>query len=200
MIDKLAYKLADYVVANDPEADREMLAYGFDLFLQEAVTVALAVLIALPLGIPIEVLLAYAVYQFMRRHAGGPHAKSHLGCVVTSLVILFGPGLIVTQLALRLPILAMPFFYGVDLTMIILYAPGDTDVMPIEGADKRRRLRRLAGIELTVLFGISLLCWSWFPGWSQVIVWVATIVCLLLHPWGYKIFGCRRSAFEAAGH
>ena len=189
----LSENIARHIVRNDDTADLDVLTYGYELILQEVVVILAAMLLALPLGISLQVLVTIAAYALMRRYAGGLHAKHRIVCFTTSVLIDFGPAFFFIKTGAVPSLPALGVLYVLDLALLLRYAPGDTDIRPVRNPAVRRGMKRSAVLVLTLFFGAALLLRGRWPAYTGVLAVTATVVCCFTHPWAYRLFGCRRS-------
>ena len=191
MIQFLANRMADYVVKNDETANQEVLSYGFQLLLMAFVTYAVVLISAYILGVFREMLIAIGAYILMRTAVGGCHANSRTVCLITYSGILYSSIFLAGVLTLSwYVILAL---YLVNIALLVLYAPGDTDQQPMV---RWRLTRKICGlIFLSCLFVLSLILQDMRME-TNILLFVSTATCILLHPYIYKIYGCKRSQYR----
>lgn len=183
--------MADYVVKNDETADQEILAYGFQLLLMAFVSYAVVLSSAYLFGVFREMLIAIGAYILMRITVGGCHANSRIVCLITYSGILYSSILLAGILTLSWHVVLL--LYLVNITLLILYAPGDTVQQPMI---QNRLARKIFGLFfLSCLFALSLLLQDMRME-TNILLLVSTATCILLHPYIYKIYKCERSAYS----
>ena len=188
MIQALANRIADYVVRNDQTADQEVLAYGFGLLLMSIATYLTALTSALILGVFREMLIAMAVYMLMRFTIGGSHANHRAICFIVYTGTLYLCIFLAATLSLN--VYAVMSLYLVNVILLIMYAPGDTVKQPMV---RWRQTRKVAGLLiLSCLFIASFLLRSMRIE-TNILLLMSTITCVFLHPFIYRISGCKRS-------
>lgn len=81
----LADNIASFVCKSVPaeEENHEIYTYGIELILSSAINLTLVLTTALVFGKFFETLCFLGTYILIRRYAGGVHAKTHLGCILS---------------------------------------------------------------------------------------------------------------------
>lgn len=194
MIHYLAEKTARHLTKGDESADYDVLLYGYELIFQEVAVVLLAMLIALPLGLLVHLPIAIATYYLLRRYAGGTHAQHRALCIATSVLALFGPAFVFVHTELRLSLPAMLLLFAADAALLLLYAPADTEIRPVQDPAVRKRMKGMALLVLVAYLLFALLINRWRSDFASLVLVVATIVCCLTHPLAYRVYGCKKSA------
>lgn len=193
MIKYIAARLAAYVARNDESADYEIVLYGFDLILQETFIILAAMAIAIPLRIVPQVIVGWLSFLALRRYAGGTHAKHRAVCIVSSVLALFAPALVFSapHRFLGAPILAG--LVALDCCLLLLYAPADTEIRPVQTPIKRRDLKAKAVGVLLLLAVLAFALYRRSPHMASLVVTMATIVSVYTHPLLYWVYGCKKS-------
>jgi accessory gene regulator B len=186
----LSRKLAGYVVKNDETADYEVIQYGFELLLQEYITLIAALALSIPFGLFLSVLLAILVFSPCRVIMGGAHAQTRLICISTYFVLIYGS--CIGARFITLPLFAYIALYIVCIILAIAYVPADTQEMPYIGDKTKRKLFACAC--LTVYYAIALLIRGRFPSYAVIIALLTTIVAVFTHPIIYRLYGCEKSS------
>lgn len=70
--------------------DEALYQYGYQIMLEKAIAILMTIAVALILNAWVEVLVFCASFISIRIYAGGFHAKSIIGCLILSLVMLVG--------------------------------------------------------------------------------------------------------------
>jgi len=191
LIQSLANRLANYVVKNDETANQEVLSYGFQLLLMAFITYAVVLISAYLLGVFKEMLIAIATYILMRTTIGGCHANSRTVCLITYSAILYSSIFLADALILSWYVILVLYF--INVILLFLYAPGDTIQQPIV---QRRFIRKILGLVfLSCLFALSLVFQDMRIE-TNILLFVSTATCILLHPYIYKAYGCEKSLYN----
>lgn len=193
MIKSLSLSIAKYIVKTENDADLEILAYGYELILQEIVVIIVSICLAAPFGIVPHILLSSVLYDLMRSVAGGLHASNRIACILTSVLIIFGPALIFTRSGVVFPAGWIVPLFALSFILIMRYAPADTDIRPVTDAIKKRTMKRSAVTILAIAFLLACATYPYSSAFSAVFAFIPAMVGLLLHPASYRVFGCRKS-------
>lgn len=171
----------------------EIINYGLYLWLSDIIKLTLILSAAYFLGVIKLTIVFIICYSLLRVFAGGSHAKTFWGCLITNSVIIFGS---VYLSLIPLPInpvvlvmLVMPFC---SLTLY-LYAPADHENKPIVSKKQRKRLKISAYIVLFIEYLISISIPE--NTVSNTIILSTFFVCLGMLPFTYKIMGSRHGSY-----
>lgn len=177
----------------EPEK-REVIEYGVYMTVSEIVKIGIILLLALVLGIVPYVFGVIAIYGIQRTFLGGIHAKTHLACIITHSVIVFGIVALsfvstVDRLYLLVPVVPFAYFTAYK------YAPADLPQKPVKSKRQRRQLRIGGFILLTALFAAS-----YFTGqlWSNIILFTVFVQAALMTPLAYRLSNNKYGREEAS--
>lgn len=162
MIDKFCQYLTNKIRKEMPEVDderAEIIMYGLQNIIGELPKGIIILLIAYFLGIFKLTLMAVLIIAPYRCCSGGVHMKTHIGCIVYTLTLysgsaLLGKYVVLTGIAKYLTISIAWIFC---MIMIKLYAPADTENVPILRKQERKQKQVFSYIILTVEFIIAIL-------------------------------------------
>lgn len=162
MIDRICEYLVKKMQAKMPEIDderAEVIMYGIQLIVGEIPKLFIIFGISILLGIGWYTLFAYIAIMPYRAASGGFHLKSHLGCIVGTSLFYFGnvflSKFIVLSTLEKYLLVFIAFIFGIVMTS--LYAPADTENVPILSIKERKRKKILSYITLTLTLGIALI-------------------------------------------
>ena len=166
MIDKIIDKICNYIVKmirkKMPEIDdekAEVILYGIQLIIGEIPKLFIIFGISIILGIGWYTLLAYVAIMPYRAASGGFHLKSHLGCIVGTSLFYYGNVFLSKFLVLssieKYILVAIALVFGV--IMVSLYAPADTENVPIISKKERKMKKILSYITLILTLAVSLI-------------------------------------------
>lgn len=131
------------------EEERETYQYAYEVLLNQAINLLIAILIAVILHSPVVVFLFLASYIPLRSYCGGYHADTHLGCtVVSTLLIIFVCYVIYLKNGWLLTY--YPAAFLVSAWFVIRYAPVPDRHKPLDGPETvryRKRSRIIWGLE-----------------------------------------------------
>ena len=155
MIDKICSFLTEKIQKEMPEIDNEkaeVINYGIQLIIGEIPKGIILLICAYFLGVFKETLLMILVLSPYRAFSGGFHLKTHLGCIVSTNLYYCGVALISKNIILYNPIkviLALCIWIF-SMIMVKLYAPADTENVPILRKEERKRKKIFSYIALSV--------------------------------------------------
>ena len=138
-----------------PEVDdekAEIIMYGLQNIIGEIPKTFLVLLIAYFLGIFRETLITFLLLLPYKSFSGGFHLKTHIGCIIGTTVFYCGIALIskyiIIEAIVKYILIAIIWIFGI--AMITLYAPADTENVPILAKNDRKKKRILSYITFTV--------------------------------------------------
>jgi accessory gene regulator B len=163
MIDKICDKLMKRIRAKMPEVNderAEVIKYGLELIIGELPKMFLLFIIAWLLGIFKYALISFAIILPYKLVSGGVHLKTHIGCILGT--SLFYCGNVFISKYINIPdIKNQIIFSAIILTfaiiMISLYAPADTENVPILRKKERAKKKIISYIIVTTMIIISFL-------------------------------------------
>ncbi len=155
MVDKICDYLTQKIRQESPEIDdqrAEIINYGIHLIVGEIPKFFIIMGIAYLLGVLDLTILAYFLVLPFRGASGGFHLKTHIGCIVGSIVFFCGIGLLGKYLILDTTVkyIVTFFIWIFGMIMVKLYAPADTENVPIISKKERKQKRILSYITLTI--------------------------------------------------
>ena len=162
MIDKFCDYITKKIKENSPEMDEEkelVINFGVRLIFGELPKILILFLIGFILGIGWYTLLAFLLLCPYRSFTGGFHLKTHLGCMICTILLYCGPVMLakytnITPDYVKYIVIAI---IGIISSILInIYAPADTENIPILSKEDRKRKKVLAYISLIILILISI--------------------------------------------
>ena len=163
MIDKICDKLMKRIRAKMPEVDderAEVIKYGLELIIGELPKMFLLFIIAWLLGIFKYALISFAIILPYKLVSGGVHLKTHIGCILGTSLLYCGNVFISKYINIT-DIKNQIIFSAIILTfaiiMISLYAPADTENVPILRKKERAKKKIISYIIVTTMIIISFL-------------------------------------------
>lgn len=158
MCNKLTKKIQNKM----PEVDNqraEVINYGLQLVIGEIPKTLLILVIAYIFGVLKLSILSLLFIMPYRTFSGGVHLKSHIGCIVGTSLFYIGnaflsKSIIIEPLYIKYIIIALVWSFSV--VMIKLYAPADTEDVPILRKKDRNFKRNLSYITMTLTLAISI--------------------------------------------
>ena len=162
MIDKICEFLTNKIRKEMPEIDdekAEIIMYGLQNIVGELPKGIIILLIAYFLGIFELTLLAVLIIAPYRSFSGGVHMKTHFGCIVYTSLLYMGSALLGKYIAITgiAKYITAFIVWTFCMFMIKLYAPADTENVPILRKKERKQKQIFSYIILTVEFIIAIL-------------------------------------------
>lgn len=162
MVEAICNKITLKIRKEMPEIDdqrAEVINYGLQLIIGESPKFLILFLIACVFRVPLLSVLALLITMPYRLVSGGVHLKTHIGCIVATSTFYIGNAflskmIIFTQ---NIKIITTIFVWIFAIVMIKLYAPADTEAVPILRKQERKIKKNLSYIIMTVTLGVSLL-------------------------------------------
>ena len=155
MIDKFCTFLTNKMRKEMPDIDderAEIITYGLQLIIGEIPKIFITLAIAYLLGVLKLTLIAVLAITPYRVASGGFHLKTHVGCVVSTTLFYCGVALIAKHLILsesiKYILAAIIWIFG--MIMNKLYAPADTENVPILRQSERKQKQILSYITFTL--------------------------------------------------
>ena len=162
MVDKICDYLTSKIRKQMPEVDderAEIINYGIHLVIGEIPKTFVFVAIAALLGVLKEFFISMLVIFPYRGFSGGVHLKTHLGCLTATSIMYCGISY-VSQFQLfdnNVKYILIPVVWVFGMVMCKLYAPADTENVPILRKKDRRKKQILSYITLTITLIIGVL-------------------------------------------
>ena len=162
MIDKICTFLTNRIRKENPNIDderAEVINYGLQNIIGEFPKIILVFIIAYILGIFKWTLFTFIILFVYKGASGGIHLKTHIGCILLTtafycLIPFASQYLELSDLSKNITIL---FVWIFGMVMIKLYAPADTESVPILQSKVRKKKRIVSYISFSVGLLIALL-------------------------------------------
>lgn len=162
MVDRICTYLTNKIRKEMPDIDderAEAIMYGLQNIIGEIPKIFIIFIISYFLGIFKLTLMAILIIAPYRCFSGGVHMKTHIGCIVYTLILYSGAALIGKYVALTgvTKYIVANAVWIFCMVMIKLYAPADTENVPILRKQERRQKQIFSYIILTIEFVIAIL-------------------------------------------
>lgn len=161
MIEKICTYIVNQMRKQMPDIDdekAEIITYGIELIIGEIPKIFLLFVLSFILGIGWYTVFAYVALIPYRASSGGFHLKTHVGCIIGSSVFYYGivylSKFIILNLVQKYIIIGIALIFGV--IMVSLYAPADTENIPIISKKERKRKKILSYITLVLTLIVSI--------------------------------------------
>ena len=201
MIDTICTFLTNRIRKEMPEIDderAEVINYGLQNIVGEIPKIFLLFIIALVLGMFKEVLFMFLVLTPYRGASGGFHLKTHLGCIVGTTAFYCGIVLLSQHVILdditKYILIGISWIFG--MFMIKLYAPADTENVPILSKKDRKKKQMIAYITYSLGLIAALLIQDnvisnilLFGNLLQTLTITKLAYRLTKNKYGYEVYG-----------
>ena len=201
MIDTICTFLTNRIRKEMPEIDddrAEVINYGLQNIVGEIPKIFLLFIIAFVLGIFKEVLFMFIVLIPYRGASGGFHLKTHLGCILGTTAFYCGNVLLSQHIVLdditKYIFIAIGWIFG--MVMIKLYAPADTENVPILSKKDRKKKQMIAYITYSIGLIVALFIQNnvisnilLFGNLLQTLTITKLAYRLTKNKYGYEVYG-----------
>lgn len=190
LVDKFCMFLTNRIRKEMPEIDderAEIIMYGLQNIIGEFPKGIIILVIAYFLGIFKLTLISILIVAPYRCFSGGVHMKTHLGCIIYTLILysgsaLIGKYIVLAGIAKYITALTIWIFC---MIMIKLYAPADTENVPILQKKERRQKQIFSYIILTLEFIVAIIINN--PVIAGIIIFGDFIQTLTITRFAYNI-------------
>lgn len=155
MIDKICMFLTNKIRKEMPDMDdekAEVINYGLQNIIGEIPKTFLVLIIAYFLGIWKETLITFLILMPYKNASGGFHLKTHLGCIIGTTIFYCGvpvlSKIVIFSGIIKYAIITILWIFG--MIMIKLYAPADTENVPILRKKDRKKQQIISYITFSV--------------------------------------------------
>lgn len=162
MVDKICNYLTNKIknrVTDVNDEKGEIINYGLHLLIGEIPKTFIFIAIATILGVLKEFFITVIVIFPYRAVSGGFHLKTHFGCILCTSFCYCGIPYVSKVInftePVKLSLIILTWIFG--MIMCKLYAPADTENVPILRKNDRKINRILSYIILTITLSIGLL-------------------------------------------
>ena len=190
MIDKFCLFLTKKIQKEMPDVDEEkaeIINYGLQLIIGEIPKMFITIAVAYLLGtLKLTLFMIISLLPY-RAFSGGFHLKTHIGCIISTTLYYCGIPKISIYFFSHNPMkgifILCVWIFGV--IMIKLYAPADTENVPILREKERKQKRILSYISFTVGLTIALIIAN--NSISNILILGNLIQSIMITPVAYKL-------------
>ncbi|MBR6504722.1 MAG: accessory gene regulator B family protein [Clostridia bacterium] len=156
MVDKICDSLVERMRKEMPDINEEkaeIIKFGLQNIVGEIPKFFIMMLIAWLLGVFELSIITFLIILPYRAFSGGFHLKTHLGCIIGTSLMYSGTALLAKNILIETMYLRYVLLIGIwifGMLMIKLYAPADTENVPILRKKDRRKKQLCSYITLTV--------------------------------------------------
>ena len=190
MIDKICLSITNKIRKEMPEVDderAEAIEYGLHIIIGEIPKNFIVLGIAYLIGVFRLTLLTVILLLPYRAVSGGFHLKTHIGCIINTSLFYYGVVLaskyIILQPIYKYILISLVLIFGI--IMVTLYAPADTENLPIISIKERKRKKILSYVFLVLMLISSLFINN--NSISNILIFGALIQTLFITRLAYKI-------------
>jgi len=190
MVDKICDYLTNKIRKQMPEIDderAEIINYGIHLVVGEIPKTFVFIAIAALLGVLKEFFISILVIFPYRAFSGGVHLKTHFGCILATSLMYCGTAYI-SQFQLfnnNVKYILIPLVWIFGIIMCRLYAPADTENVPILRKKDRKIKQILSYITLTITLAIGAIINNYVI--SNIIIFGMLVQSIMITRFVYKI-------------
>ena len=155
MIDKICLFLTNKIRKEVPDIDderAEVINYGLQIIVGEVPKTFIMLAVAYILGVFKLSLITFIILIPYRGASGGFHLHTHIGCIVSTCIMYSGVALlskyVVIVEGIKYLFIAFTWIFG--MIMINLYAPADTEDVPILETKIRKKKQIASYIALSI--------------------------------------------------
>lgn len=161
MIDKICEYLTNKIRKQMPEVDdekAEVINYGIQLIVGEIPKIFLMFGLGIILGLWWQTLLAFFLLLPYKTVSGGFHMKTHIGCFLCTNLVYCGNAYISTiwnfpsEMSKHITILGVLIL---GIIMVSIYAPADTENLPILTKKERKTKKILSYVFLILSLAVA---------------------------------------------
>ena len=190
MVEKFCLFLTNRMRKENPEIDderAEIINYGLQLLVGEIPKMLITIGIAYLLGIlKLTVIMVILILPF-RAFSGGFHLHTHIGCILSTTLFYCGIAKISNYIYLhsleKVIFVLCVWIFGIII--ISLYAPADTENVPILRKKERKQKKILSYITFTLGLILALVIKN--NAVCNIIIFGYLVQTLMITPIAYKI-------------
>lgn len=190
MVDKICEHLTNRIKNSLPDVDdekAEIINYGLQNIIGEIPKNFVVLLIAYLIGVLDLALLSLLILIPYRTVSGGFHLKTHIGCIVGTSSFYCGIALLSKYIVMN-PTTKYLIAFAIwvfSMVMIRLYAPADTENVPILRKQDRKRKQILSYIIATISLIIAIIIPNQII--SNIIIFGTLFQTITITKFAYKL-------------
>lgn len=191
MIENICNKLTLKIRKEMPEVDderAEVINYGLQLVIGEIPKTFILLIIAYLCGVLKLSIIALLAIMPYRATSGGVHLKTHIGCIVGTSLFYVGSSLLSKYIVLE-PVYIKYILIGTtwifSMIMINLYAPADTEAVPILRKKERSIKKKLSYITMTLTLVASIIIKNTL--FSNLLIFLTIFQTIWISKFTYKL-------------
>ena len=190
MIDKICLYLTERIKEEMPDVDEkraEAINYGLQIIIGEVPKMFITLAVGYLLGVFKLTLVMVILLLPYRAFSGGFHLKTHIGCIVSTTIYYCGVAKISEYIFLynptKLIFILSVWIFGV--IMISLYAPADTENVPILRKKERKQKKILSYISFTLGLIVAAIITN--NSVANILILGSLLQSIMITPVAYKL-------------
>ena len=190
MIDKICLYLTERIKEEMTDVDEkraEAINYGLQIIIGEVPKMFITLAVAYLLGVLKLTLVMVILLLPYRAFSGGFHLKTHIGCIVSTTIYYCGVAKISEYIFLynptKLIFILSVWIFGV--IMISLYAPADTENVPILRKKERKQKKILSYISFTLGLIVAAIITN--NSVANILILGSLLQSIMITPVAYKL-------------
>ena len=190
MVNSICDWLLKKIMANDSTIDEdksEIIYYGLQNIIGELPKGIFILLVAWVCGVLKLVLIGTITFLIYRGFAGGVHLKTHISCLLISLLLIIGSALLAKYVYFVNPVLIYTILMLFNLSLAFLYAPADTENRPIMKESQRKRQKLESIIMIIFIYFLSMFVIK-DQSIASLNMYMLTVESFMITPIAYKLF------------
>lgn len=160
-IEKNCKKISENIARelNLDDDKKSIINYGLFALIQSGICIALVILFGLIFKVVIEALIISFTISILRKSSGGAHAHSAETCAIIGTVLSIGLGVVAKYLNISFCfiILVGSVVFIWSYYTVYKLAPVDSIEKPINNTNKRKKLKKISLIIISIYFVIVLI-------------------------------------------
>ncbi len=191
MIENICNRLTLKIRKEMPEVDderAEVINYGLQLVIGEIPKTFVLLIIAYLCGVLKLSIIALLVIIPYRATSGGVHLKTHIGCILGTSLFYVGSALLSKYIVFEpiyIKYILISITWIFSMVMINLYAPADTENVPILRKKERKIKKNLSYVTMTLTLLASIVIKNTI--FSNLLIFLTIFQTIWISKFTYKL-------------
>ena len=191
MIENICNRLTLKIRKEMPEVDderAEVINYGLQLVIGEIPKTFVVLIIAYLCGVLKLSIIALLAIMPYRATSGGVHLKTHIGCILGTSLFYVGNALLSKYIVFEpiyIKYILISITWIFSMVMINLYAPADTENVPILRKKERKIKKNLSYVTMTLTLLASMLIKN--VVFSNLLIFLTIFQTIWISKFTYKL-------------
>lgn len=157
ILQKISTQLA-FEISKQTNSDSEIIAFGLEILFSTIINVTLILAVAFSFGFGLEMIVYLSSFGILRTSAGGYHAKNHLLCFLTYLLLSVIGITAVSLIPENTYVIVIAVLFFVSMILIYIFAPTQTPNRPIFPKERIIFRKRSIFVGYASIFITIILC------------------------------------------